>query len=331
MSAQHARSKLTRRRSGSGDGLSSLTGSASERSSAGLLAEVVTTEPSIKRALAPLVRHALAKNVSVVCEIMAGVGRYVLGSRRQLGDLVARAAAEGIAKATSPAEVCVRVARQRSGFAPTDTVIVSVSILSPGKDIEDVACHDAVMPLAEGEELADAIVLADKRVLLVVPTAHGARVQTSAAKRFGAVVESVLLTCEATERLRAAHDEGKPFDVMYVDEATQGAEALLGAARDDLSLGAPCRIVATALDDGSDWTSRGAESLLSKPVLPLELCDALRDSTHVVTTDLEEAEAAAVTQVPPPYPSKRRVSGIRRLDLAAVLAAVAVSSTRARR
>jgi ATPase subunit of ABC transporter with duplicated ATPase domains len=89
--------------------------------------------------------------------------------------------------------------------------------------------------------------------------------------------------------------------------------------------------VATALDDGSKWTSRGAESLVSKPVLPLELCDALRDSSHVTTVDVAEAEAAAVTQVPPPYPSKRRTSGIRRLDLAAVLAAVAVSPTRARR
>jgi hypothetical protein len=303
----------------------------SERSSGGSLAEVVTTEPSIKRALAPLVRHALAKDVSIVCEIMSGVGRYVLGNRRQLGDLVARAAAEGIAKASSLAEVCVRVARQRSGFAPTDTVLVSVSILRGGQSIEDVACYEAVLPLAEGEELADAVVLADKRVLVVVPTAHGARVQTTAAKRFGASVESVLESGAATERLRAAHDEGKPFDVMYVDEATQGAEALLGAARDDISLGAPCRIVATALDDASEWTSRGAESLVSKPVLPLELCDALRDSTHVMTVDVAEAEATAVTQVPPFYRSKRRTSGIRRIDLAAVLAALAVSPTRARR
>jgi CheY-like chemotaxis protein len=322
MSSQHARSKLAIAR------LASNGGSALERSSGGSLAEVVTTEQTVKRALSSLVRQALSKEVILACEILPGVGRYVLGSRRQLGDLVAHAAGEGVA-ACEEGEVCVRIARQRAGLAPTDVVLVSVSILH-GQAVRDLECLEASLPLADGEDVQDAIVLADRRVLIVVPTAHGARVQTTAARRFGASVESALESAAATALLRAAHSEGKPFDVVFVDEATQGAEELLGAARDDASLGGPSRIVATALEDAAKWEVFGAESILSKPVLPLELCDALRDSgRHEVELTLEQS-AAAITHVPPGQP-RRRASGIRRLDLAAVLAAVAVAPRRGKR
>jgi hypothetical protein len=303
-----------------------LAGSAPDRSG-GACTEVVTTEPAIKRALVPLMGHPLADGVVVTCEIMPGVGRYVLGNRRELTDLVARAAAEGIA-ACGVGEVCVRIARQRSGFAPTSTVLVSVSVLR-GREVEDIASFETSLPLAEGEEVDDRTMLAGKSILLVVPTAHSARVLTTAARRFGGTVEPMVNCALAELRLRAANLQRRPFDVLYVDESTVGAEELLCAARDDLSLGAPRRLVATALDDASIWIVQGAESTLAKPALPFELCEAVRDARHADESAAEVSEETMACI--PPSRGRRRVSGTRNLDLAAVLAAVAVAPARERR
>jgi len=288
------------------------------------LAEVVTTEAAVKRALAPLAREGSARGVELTCEIAPAVGRYVLGGRRQLSELVARAAAEGLA-ACGAGEVCVRLVRQHAGFAPTETVLVSVAIQNEDA-IQDVVCVDAFLPPAEDDDSDEASVFAGKRVLVVVPTAHGARVQTSASKRFGASVEHAHDGTSATQQCRDAQSEGRPFDAVYVDESTPGAEALLAAARDDASLGGPHRIVASALDDASSWTARGAESLLSKPVLPFELGDAFVAVRHDAD-DEGVSPAEAVTRAPPSS-KNRRASGVRSLDLAALLAAVAVAPGR---
>jgi CheY-like chemotaxis protein len=318
MSAQHAQSKLRRQ--------FSRTGGASPDGVGGSLTEVVTFEAVVRRALAPLVRQALTKGVAIACEITSGVGRYVLGSRRALGDLVARATAEGIA-ACERGEVCIRIARMQAGFEPTDTLLASVTIRD-AEEIRDLESFEIMMPLAEGESLEDAVVLAGKRLLVVVPTAYAARIQTAAARRFGARVESAEGAERAEERLRAACLEGHAFDVVYVDESTSGAVELFAAARDDASLGAPFRIVATALEDASVWVARGAESMLSKPVLPLELCDAVSDAGRAPPETIEIA-AGAITRIP--SVGGRTVSGTRRLDLAAVLSAVAVAPARLRR
>lgn len=320
MPAQNPRTKSSRR-GASGGGSTRLSGSAS--SSRGTLAEVVTTEAAVKRALAPLAREGSARGVELICEIAPAVGRYVLGGRRHLSELVASAAAEGLAACTR-GEVFVRLARQHAGFAPTETVLVSVSIQHGGV-IRDIVCIDVFLQPADDEEPDEASVFAGKRVLVVVPTASGARVQASASERFGASVEQAHDGTSATRQCRDAQGEGQPFDALYVDESAPGAEALLSAARDDASFGAPHRIVASALDDASSWMARGAESILSKPVLPLELCDALVASRDDVE-DAAISAAQAVTRAPPS--TGRRVSGVRSLDLAALLAAVAVAPGR---
>ena len=322
MSAQNARSLLHRRLTGSS--VSRLAGSAPDRSG-GLLNEVVTAETAIKRGLVPVVREAMADGIDVVCEIMPGVGEYVLGSRRELTELVAGAAAEGVA-ASRGREVCVRIARQHSGFAPTDTVLVSVSVQADGV-VEDVACFETSMPCAEeedGEQIA--AFLAGKRVLVVSPTPHSARVQSSSLRRFGAVVETVCEASEAKECLRAAKAAGKRFDTLYVDDATHDVLGLLRAARDDASMGSPLRLVSTVLESASTlWLAVGAEATLVKPVLPNELGQAVSELRRQQKPTSRPAMDPAATAAEQPK-SERRPSGVRRLALAEVLTSVAVGS-----
>jgi CheY-like chemotaxis protein len=216
--------------------------------------------------------------------------------------------------------VNVRLVRQHAGFAPTDTVLVSVSTRSAGV-IEDVVCLEVSLQPAEEDDSDEATFCSGKRVLVVVASAHGARVHTSTAKRFGATVRYAHDGPSALQLLRDARGQHAPFDVVFVDEAAAGAEALVAAVRDDASLGAPHRIVASALDDASSWLARGGESLLSKPVLPLELCDAMVAGRPDVEQSTTRSDA--VTHIPPS--AKRRTSGVRSLDLAALLAAVAIA------
>lgn len=322
MSAQDARSLLLRR-AGSGSAATRLAGSAPDRSGA-LLTEVVATERAVKRGLVPVVREALAQGLTLVCEIMPGVGEYVLGNQRELTELVGCAAAEGVAAARG-GEVCVRVARQRSGFAPTDTVLVSVSVHRDDA-IVDVVCLEASLPLAAGEEAEVASPLAGKRVLVLVPTVHGARVQRSVIEQLGAVVESVADTAHAAARLRAAKSAGTPFDVVYVDDGAGDVTVLLRAARDDASLGAPSRVVATVLESASAlWLAVGAQVTITKPVLPSELRDALLEVRRDHMPTVRVGPSAVDVAVPS---SERRPSGVRRLHLAELLASVAVAPTR---
>lgn len=322
MSAQHARSLLHRRLSGSS--VSRLAGSAPDRSG-GLLTEVVSTEAAVKRGLVPVVREANAEGIDVVCEIMPGVGEYVLGSRRELTELVAAAAAEGVA-ASRGREVWVRIARQHSGFEATDTVLVSVSVQADGV-VEDVGCYETAMPSAEEEDGEHvAAFLAGKRVLVVSPTTHSARVQSSSLRRFGAVVESAVDAAGAKECLRAAKAAGTRFDTLYVDDATHDVLGLLRAARDDASMGSPLRLVATVLESAATlWLAVGAEATLVKPVLPVELREAVDELRRQQTPTSRPAADPAAPAAEHPR-SEKRPSGVRRLALAEVLASVAVGS-----
>jgi len=225
----------------------------------------------------------------------------------------------------------VRIARQHSGFEPTDKVLVSISI-HDGNAVEDVVCVEASFPLADGQDLHDPVVLADKRVLVVEPTRTNARVQSAAIKRFGATVEAALEHAQAADRMRSAHKSGRPFDALYIDDSTAGADELVDAARVDASLGYPCSIVATAKEHVSSWVARGAHVALVKPVLPLELCDVLRD---VAPHEAAESDGPHGCRDSPSMVRRRVAQGAdpasqQRVDLAAVLAAVALGPLRQR-
>jgi len=154
--------------------------------------EVMTMERALKQALVPLASAALDREVDLVCEVLSDVGEYVLGDRRGFMDLVGRAVAPALARAVR-GEVRVRLARQYAGFAPTDTVLVSVSIGHEGaRDVEDVEDVEIMLPIAQRlDEVEAARELAGLRVLLVVPSLHLSRVHSAAVRRFGALVEAV--------------------------------------------------------------------------------------------------------------------------------------------
>lgn len=293
----------------------------------GLLAEVVTLEHALKRALEPLATAALARDCELVCEVMPEVGEYVLGDRRQFVDLVGRIAAEAVSGAVGGGDVHVRVARQHSGFAPSDTVLVSVSIRR-GDTVEDTGCIEVQLPLAErADEVDQSGELAGTRVLVVVPNKDAARVHAVAARRFGAVVESVLDASLAHEKLRDANESGAPFDVLFLDDTTPNLAELIRTLPDS-AFGNARKILATAIAESPlrRAFAAGVDKTLSKPVLPHELCEAiiaLREPTERLTTPAPIEEGL---QARPEGGVRRRASGMRNLRLAEVLASLAVAA-----
>ncbi len=294
-----------------------------------MLAEVVTLEHALKRALGPLATAALARDSELVCEVMPEVGEYVLGDRRQFIDVVGRMAAEGVGGAIGGADVHVRVARQHGGLAPSDTVLVSVTIRH-GDTIEDVGCIEVQLPLAErADETEESGELARTRVLIVVPNKHAARVHSSAARRFGALVESVLDASLAQEKLRDANESGVPFDVLFLDDKTPNLAELIRTLPSS-AFGNARKILATALADSPlrRAFAAGADQTLSKPILPHELCEAI--------AGLRERSDRATEPAPPQEEVasahggvlKRRASGLSNLRLAEVLASLAVAPSR---
>jgi CheY-like chemotaxis protein len=283
-------------------------------------------EPAVKGALASVVRDASELGVRVVCELLPGVGEYVLGNRRELSEALVCAVAEGVA-ASCGRDVCVRIAREQSPLAPTDTVLVSVSTRNES-ETEEVTCRAVLLPRAQPEDDGPAL-LAGKRVLVVAPSSLSASVQSAALGRLGAAVESVVGVADAGECLRAARSAGASFDVVYIDDDVTDATALLRAVRDDASLGSPSRVVATVLESASAlWLAVGAQSAIVKPVLPLELGVALAELCG-------DDDARVTMRVPPcdqdpDEASERRHSGAREL-LAHVLASVAVAPTQRNR
>jgi CheY-like chemotaxis protein len=293
------------------------------------LAEVVTVELAIKRALAPLATGALARGCDLICEVLPEVGEYVLGDRKQFMSVVTQIAAEGVALA-SGGNVYVRVARQHGGFAPSDTVLVSVSIRR-AEQVEDVGCIEVSLPLAERPDGAhDSRQLAATRVLVVVPDKHTARIYESTARRFGALVESVFDASLAHDKMRDATAKGAPFDVLVLDENAPNLADLLRAPQGS-SLGSARSILATALVDSPlrRAFATGSSHTLSKPVLPHELCEAialLREPDERLTEPAppdEEVEPTSERGAP-----RRRTSGLRNLRLAEVLASLAVAPAR---
>jgi CheY-like chemotaxis protein len=290
-----------------------------------VLSEVVTLELALKRALAPVATAALARECDVICEVLPEVGEYVLGDRRQFMDLVTRITKEGVTAARG-GDVHVRVARQHGGFAPSDTVLVSVSIRR--KDVvEDVGCIELALPLAErADEVDHSRELATTRVLVVVPNKWAARVHSIAARRFGALVESVLDASLAHEKLRDATDSGAPFDVLFLDDQAPNLAELLRTLPDS-SFANARRILATAIADSPLRTAfaAGVDQTLSKPVLPHELCEAI--------ASLQAPDDRATQPAPPALEPDalqdgvvRRASGLRNLRLAEVLASLAVAA-----
>ncbi len=296
--------------------------------SGNLLAEVVTLEHALKRALGPLATAALARDCDLVCEVLPDVGEYVLGDRRQFMEVVGRIAADAVGSAFGGGDVHVRVARQYSGFAPSDTVLVTVSVRR-GDTVEDAGGIEIEMPLAErADEVDQSGELDQTRVLVVVPNKHAARVQTVAARRFGALVESVLDASLAHEKLRDASDSGAPFDVLFLDDTTPNLAELIRTLPDS-AFGNARKILATAIADSPlrRAFAAGVDQTLSKPVLPHELCEAI--------AGLREPSARATQPAPPEEEEvpaqggmKRRASGLRHLRLAEVLASLAIAPAR---
>lgn len=292
--------------------------------SGGVLAEVVTLELALKRALEPLATAALARECDVICEVLPEVGEYVLGDRRQFMDLVTSMAAEGVGSARG-GDVYVRVARQYGGFAPSDTVLVSVSIRR-GDAVEDVGCIELAMPLAErADEVDYSRELATTRVLVVVPNKQAARVHSLTARRFGALVESVLDASLAYDKMKDANASGAPFDVLFLDDQAPNLAELL---RSLPGSGSHARsILATAIADSPlrRAFAAGVDQTLSKPVLPHELCEAIA-AVKGPSERMTEPAPSAEEEAQPEAGGRRRASGLRNLRLAEVLASLAVAA-----
>jgi hypothetical protein len=241
-----------------------------------VMTESMTVEGALKHALVGLTSAALSREIEVVCEILPGVGELVLGDRARFLNLVAGVVEPAMASARG-GEVCVRLARQQAGFAPTDRVLVSVAVRRAG-EIEDMESLEVVMPLVERDDEPGARVLDGARVLLVVPTQHLARLHGLAVRRFGARVEAVHDVQHAHDRMRAAAASGTPIHAVYLDDRALDVMQLLAQTRDDASLGMARSVVATALEAGpmrDAYAAAGAAATLSKPVLPLELRDSI--------------------------------------------------------
>lgn len=296
--------------------------------SGGVLAEVVTLELALKHALGPVATAALSQDRDVVCEVLPEVGEYVLGDRRQLMERVARIATDGVSSAFR-GDVYVRVARQHGGFAPGDTVLVSVSVRREGR-VEDVGCLELSLPLAErADEIDHSGELGAARVLVVVPNESSARVHAIAARRFGALVDSVLDASLAEEKMRSARASGEPFDVLFLDDRAPNLAEFLRSLPGS-SAGSPRSILATAIADGPlrRAFAAGVNRTVSKPVLPHELSEAiamLREPYGRVTAPAPPAESAEEEEEPDGK-ATRRASGLRNLRLAEVLASLAVTA-----
>ena len=295
--------------------------------SGGMLAEVVTLELALKRALQPLATAALARECDVICEVLPEVGEYVLGDRRQFMDLVTRMTAEGVGSARG-GDVHVRVARQHGGFAPSDTVLVSVSIRR-GDVVEDVGCIELTLPLAErADEVDYSRELATTRVLVVVPNKQAARVHSVTARRFGALVESVLDASLAYDKMKDANASGAPFDVLFLDDQAPNLADLL---RSLPGSGSHARsILATAIAESPlrRAFAAGVDQTLSKPVLPHELCEAIASMKGPRERMTEPAPSEQDEQAWSEAGGRRRASGLRNLRLAEVLASLAVAPAR---
>ncbi len=293
------------------------------RAGRGTLSEVMTVERALKDALVPLAAAALVREVDLVCEVLPNVGECVRGERRALVDIVTRAAAPALSAAAGRV-VCVRVARQIAGFAPTDKVLVTVSIRYE-EELVDVEAIEMKLPAVEGGEEDSG--LAGMQILLVVPTLHLSRVHSATVRRFGAIVESVHDVQQARDRMREAARAGSPIDVLYLDDKTRHVAALLHETRDDASLGKPFGVVGTALDTGPTrdmYLSAGAALTLSKPVLPFELRDAMIEVRDASVVQASPASDGLPLQ-------QRRSSGTRRLPLASMVAALAIGGAPRRR
>jgi hypothetical protein len=282
---------------------------------------------ALKDALVPLATSAHLAGASLSCDVTPDVGEFVLGERRALAALVARATLPAVSAARQ-GEVCVRLTRQRAGFDLTDRILVSVTTRREA-GIEDGDAVEAVLPMAHAsEERAVAPELAGVRMLLVVAGLRLGSMQRVAMRRFGADVESVADAHQAEDLVRAAAASHQPFDVVFVDDHGLDTGAILRVLAVDGMLASTRTIVATALAAGparDAYAVAGAALTLSQPVLATELRDAivhLRELAVLTVPSVPAPESAVVAR------TVRRESGTRSVRLAEVLASLAVGPSR---
>jgi len=285
--------------------------------SGGALVEVVATERALKAALVPIATAARERETEVVCEVLPGVGEHVLDQGRELVERVAAAVREAVQR-TKRSEVVVRMARQATGFDPSDLVLVSVAVHDDDK-VEDVAFFELDLPRAANDTHADGA-LFGARVLVVAP-AKSARVQSAVVRGAAATATAVHDASQVKETLAAARAAGAPFDIVYVDDAVDGAMSVVELVHDDPAAEGAVALVASSVVDADERRrilEAGAFALLSKPVMPTELTVAVADARI----------AREVTRAAPPLKKRathgKRSSGVRRLNLAAVLTSMGV-------
>lgn len=233
--------------------------------------ELVAIEDTLKAALGPFAREARAKGIELVCELVPGVGDSLVASRRALVTALVRAMSKAFAW-PDVKEIRVRLARQRAGFALSDTVLLTVT-----GDRAPRAIHSELsMPIAsEGD---DERVVDGARLLVIAPSSEAARVMVGGARRAGAAAQAVSDPEEARSALREARADGKGFDMVVIDDALESTGEFIDALRDDASLGGPPSVVATVPSPASGertWVARGATAVLDKPVLPADLGSTL--------------------------------------------------------
>lgn len=225
--------------------------------------ELVSVEDTLKTALGPFAREAQVKGVELVCELVPGVGATLVGSRRTFVTALLRAMSKAFVWPEMK-EIRVRLARQRAGFAVSDTVLLTVT-----GDRGPKAIHvELDMPIAsegDDERVADGA-----RLLVIAPSSEVGRVMVGGARRAGAAAHAVSGPEEARSALREAREGGKRFDMVVIDDAMESTGEFIAALRED---GTPS-VVATVPSPASEakpWVARGAAAVMEKPVLPADL------------------------------------------------------------
>jgi CheY-like chemotaxis protein len=245
------------------------------------LRQVLAPERELERALTPVAVAARARAVEVLCDLLPGVGHYVLGDSPSFAAEVARATSAAVQAIAPPrdrafvrAEVCVRVARQFAGFDPTDGVVVSVTT-AVGAARATTSDLELVLPKLDAVDEEPPIEGA--RVLLVIPSARAARIQIANARAIGVEVVRAADADAARDAITRATADGAPFDCCYVDDGLPDHGISVLEMLRDLSP-ASSRVIATATsrpEDRERLHDAGATTALAKPVLPSHLRSVL--------------------------------------------------------
>lgn len=300
MSAEHARPPLSLP-----EPLAAAVRASRERPTVSRPREVVATERLLKRALGPVAREMRARRLDLVCEVLPTVGDYVLGETRWLVEIVAGAARSAAAHATS-GEVVVRLARQCAGFDASDIVLLTV-VVRTADSIEEALHLELALPACAADDDELNALSSGARMLLVTPSAQGARIHSNAMTRFGIESATARDGADARDRLREASRSGKSFDVVVIDERLEGEILpLVQAIRTDPSLGRAKSLVTSsgAPEEEVSALAKAGAATMEKPVLPSELREAVIALRHDCRVDRRkgkvDASKIAAALLPPP-------------------------------